>query len=67
MPNETMSRICFVVKRNLNRNSTGKVTVTLDEHSTWTLTGDSYISAFEGDLSHVVMGGYQLYIDGAAI
>ena len=45
----------------------GKVTVTLDENSTWTLTGDSYISAFEGDLSHVVTNGYQLYIDGAAI
>ncbi len=44
----------------------GKVTVTLDENSTWTLTGDSYISAFEGDLSHVVSNGYQLYIDGAA-
>ena len=45
----------------------GKVTVTLDENSTWTLTGDSYISAFEGDLSHVVTNGYQLYIDGAVI
>ncbi len=44
----------------------GNITVTLDESSTWTLTGDSHISAFEGDLSHVVMGGYQLLIDGAA-
>ncbi len=45
----------------------GKITVTLDKNSTWTLTGDSYISAFEGDLSHVVTSGYQLYIDGTAI
>ncbi len=41
--------------------------MTLDENSTWTLTGDSYIAAFEGDLGHVMTNGYQLYIDGAVI
>jgi ABC-type multidrug transport system fused ATPase/permease subunit len=34
--------------------------------STWTLTADSYISAFNGNLDHVVTNGHTLYINGVA-
>lgn len=45
----------------------GEVSVTLDENSTWTLTGDSYISEFSGDIANVVSNGYELYVDGESI
>ena len=45
----------------------GEVNVTLDDTSTWTLTGDSYITSFTGDLSQVVSNGYQLYVNGSAV
>ncbi len=43
------------------------VTVNLDSASTWTLTGDSYVSVFNGDLSNVNLNGYTLYVNGVAI
>ena len=46
--------------------SEGSVTVTIAEGCTWTLTGDSAVSSFEGDLSSVNLNGYTLYIDGVA-
>lgn len=42
----------------------GTVTVTLDADSSWTLTGDSYIADFDGDVSNVDANGYHLYVDG---
>ena len=45
----------------------GEVNVTLDSSSTWTLTGDSYITSFDGDLSQINGNGYQLYVNGSAI
>ncbi|MBQ6645673.1 MAG: hypothetical protein IJM56_03230 [Clostridia bacterium] len=45
----------------------GKVSVSLYGNSTWTLTGDSYISSFEGDLEKVNSNGYHLYVDGKAV
>lgn len=45
----------------------GTVNVTLDEDSTWTLTGDSYISSFSGDTSSINTNGYHLYVDGEEI
>ncbi len=45
----------------------GEVNVTLDSTSTWTLTGDSYVTSFTGDLSQVVSTGYQLYVNGSAV
>lgn len=45
----------------------GQVRVTLNGNSTWTLTGDSNISAFEGDLASVTANGYHLYINGEAV
>ena len=48
-------------------NSPGTVNVTLSGGSTWTLTGDSRISSFEGDPASVINNGYTLYVDGEAL
>jgi len=46
---------------------TGAVSVTLDSSSTWTLTGDSYVTEFNGDLNNVNRNGYTLYVNGEAL
>ena len=45
----------------------GTVSVTLDSTSTWTLTGDSYVTEFNGDAANVLSNGYTLYVNGAAL
>ena len=45
----------------------GEVSVTLDSTSKWTLTADSYITSFDGDVSQIVSNGYKLYVSGKAI
>ena len=45
----------------------GMVSVTLDSTSTWTLTGDSYVTEFNGDASNVISNGYTLYVNGVAL
>ena len=40
----------------------GAVTVTLDEGSTWTLTGDSSIDELIGDMDQIDLNGYELNI-----
>ena len=45
----------------------GTVRVVMDENSTWTLTGDSYVTSFDGDLNNVIQNGFTLYIDGEAV
>ena len=47
--------------------SEGKVSVTLDENSFWTLTGDSFITEFHGDTANVNTNGYTLYVNGVAL
>ena len=42
----------------------GTVHVSLDAASSWTLTADTYITSFDGDLSSVVTNGYVLYVNG---
>ena len=42
----------------------GTVNVTLDDTSTWTLTADSYVTSFTGDLTNVTANGYHLYVNG---
>lgn len=37
------------------------------ETSTWTLTGDAYISSFTGNAASVVSNGYTLYVNGVAL
>ena len=39
----------------------------MNSTSSWTLTGDSYVPAFNGDLSHVTLNGYTLYVNGVAV
>ena len=45
----------------------GTVSVTLDSSSTWTLTGDSCVTEFNGDASNVISNGYTLYVNGTAL
>ena len=45
----------------------GEVAVTLDKNSTWTLTGDSYISALTGSLDQIESNGYHLYVGGKTV
>ncbi len=45
----------------------GAVSVTLDTASTWTLTGDSYVTEFVGDAANVISNGYTLYVNGVAL
>ncbi|KAI8689426.1 hypothetical protein LRP88_14198 [Fusarium phalaenopsidis] len=40
--------------------------VAIDSSSTWTLSGDSYITAFSGSLTNVEQGSYTLYVNGTA-
>jgi hypothetical protein len=43
------------------------VDVTLDSTSTWSLTGDTYVSSFSGDTANIAFNGYTLYVDGVAV
>ena len=45
----------------------GTVSVSIDKNSTWTLTADTYITSFDGDLSSVYTNGYTLYVNGVAM
>ena len=45
----------------------GTVSVTLDSTSTWTLTGDSYVTEFSGVAANVISNGYTLYVNGTAL
>ena len=45
----------------------GTVNVILDGSSTWTLTADTYITSFEGDVSNVIGNGYTLFVNGEAV
>ena len=47
--------------------ATGSATVKLENGSSWTLTGDSTLSSFEGDLANVNLNGFTLYINGVAV
>ncbi len=55
-------------KGSINTDGTGgKVEIRLDQDSTWTLTGDSYITDFEGESSRVDTNGHHLYVNGKEI
>ncbi len=45
----------------------GTVDVTLSDDSTWTLTGDSYVSSFTGSTDNITANGYHLYVDGEQV
>lgn len=48
-------------------NGQGTVKVVLDESSVWTLKGDSYITALEGNTGGVELNGHTLYVNGKAM
>ena len=41
----------------------GSVRVIMEENSSWTLTGDSYITDITGDLSGIDLNGFTLYVN----
>ncbi len=45
----------------------GTVHVTLDATSTWTLTADTYITSFDGNVSQIVTNGFSLYVNGVKV
>jgi len=45
----------------------GTVSVTLDGSSIWTLTGDSYITSFNGEAANIISNGYTVYVNGVAL
>ncbi len=52
---------------NSDGTSASALSVTLDSTSTWTLTGDSYITEFNGSMSNVNTNGHTLYVNGVAM
>ena len=42
----------------------GDISVELGNNSTWELTGDSYISSFEGSTDQIITNGYHVYVSG---
>ena len=48
-------------------NEVGTVSVTLGSGCTWTLTGDSYVTSFDGDAANIISNGYTLYVNGVAL
>ncbi len=45
----------------------GTADVSLDSTSTWSLTGDTFISSFSGDTANISFNGYTLYVNGTAV
>ncbi|MEA5039900.1 MAG: hypothetical protein VB086_08680 [Clostridiaceae bacterium] len=45
----------------------GAVSVTLQNGAKWSLTGDSYITSFSGDVSSIISNGYHVYVNDTAI
>ena len=56
----------FTGSINSDKTTAASLSVTLDSSSTWTLTADSYITAFTGSMSNVVTNGHTLYVNGVA-
>ena len=45
-------------------NSGGNIVLTLDENSSITLTGDCYVTEFNGDVSQINAGNFHFYVNG---
>ena len=50
----------------INTANEGKVTVTMEDGSTWTLTGDSYVDSIDG-IENVNTNGFELTIAGEKV
>ena len=64
---EDQVRLLFGAKGDTVSTEVGTVNVTLDATSTWTLTGDTYITSFSGNAANVISNGYTLYVNGVAL
>nr|WP_321498208.1 hypothetical protein [uncultured Methanolobus sp.] len=51
---------------NSDRTAASVLSVTIDDTSTWTLTGDSYVTELSGSTDNIDLNGYTLYVDGVA-
>jgi hypothetical protein len=51
---------------NADGTSAVSLAVAIDDSSTWTLTGDSYITEFNGSMERIALNGYTLYVNGTA-
>ena len=63
----TVSGAITSAKGDVISTEAGTVNVTLDDTSSWTLTADTYISSFTGNVASVVANGHTLYVDGVAL
>ncbi len=52
---------------NTDGTTAGLLSVTLDDSSAWTLTADSYITEFDGNIDDIDLNGFTLYVDGTAV
>lgn len=50
----------------INTANEGKVTVTIEDGSTWTLTGDSYVDSIDG-IENVNTNGFELNVAGEKV
>ena len=50
----------------IKTDSVSSVAVNMKSGSTWTLTGDSYVTSLSGDTSGINLNGYTLYVNGVA-
>ncbi len=48
-------------------NTARAASVTLEDDSTWTLTGDVYLSAFSGRIGSIVTNGYTVFVEGVPL
>jgi hypothetical protein len=51
---------------NSDGTTAASLAVTIDSTSTWTLSADSYITAFNDSMTNVVANGHKLYVNGVA-
>ena len=57
----------FTGSINADGSQASSLSVTIDASSTWTLTADSYLTEFNGNLDNVVTNGHTLYVLGSAM
>lgn len=50
-----------------SENEGGTVDIIIDSDSTWTLTGDAYITTLTGSTDNIDSNGYTLYVNGTAV
>lgn len=56
----------FTGSINTDKTTAAALKVTLDSSSNWSLTGDSYVTEFNGSMSNVQLNGHTLYVNGVA-